>query len=196
MDEPQTLKADRRAPLRSCIVTREAQEKAGLVRFVVGPEGAIVPDVGEKLPGRGYWVSCQKTLLEKAITQKHFLKASKGEGRVAEGLLAQTQALLEARALQSLALANKAGQLVAGFEKAEAALKSGKAIALVHAADASEASMKKLPISDEYRFCGFQSEALSAKLGLEHAVHLALLAGQAGESSLKEIRRFTGFLQS
>ena len=196
MTEPETLKQDRRAPLRSCIVTREAQEKAGLIRFVMGPDGTIVPDVGEKLPGRGYWVSCQKTLLDQAITEKRFLKASKGAAKVAEGLLAQTEALLEARALQSLALANKAGQLVAGFEKAEAALKTGKAIALVHAADASEASVRKLPITPENRFCGFQSEALSAKLGLEHAVHLALLDGPAGESALKEIRRFTGFLQS
>ena len=32
-------------PERKCLVTGEVQPKQGLVRFVVGPEGQVVPDV-------------------------------------------------------------------------------------------------------------------------------------------------------
>ena len=38
-DEPET------GPLRRCIVTRERLPKERMIRFVVGPDGAIVPDL-------------------------------------------------------------------------------------------------------------------------------------------------------
>ena len=41
---------------RRCLVTRESGPRGGLVRFAVGPDGAVVPDVDERLPGRGLWV--------------------------------------------------------------------------------------------------------------------------------------------
>ena len=53
-------------PERKCIATGEVQPKNGLIRFVVGPESQIVPDVLEKLPGRGIWVSADREALDKA----------------------------------------------------------------------------------------------------------------------------------
>ena len=184
------LKADRKAPLRQCIVTRVSQEKDRLIRFVIGPDAQLVPDLAGKLPARGYWVSCDRATLEKAVKEKRFQKAAKSTVAVSDGLVEQTQQLLESRALDFLALANKAGQLIAGFDKVAEAK---DLIALIHAADASADSMRKLA-SDLPRFTCFQGDALSAKLGLPNAVHLGLRDGKAGQAALKEIRRFTGFI--
>ena len=55
-DAPQTPVAKTHAEanrLRKDIVLGEATDEARLVRFVVGPDGTVVPDVARKLPGRG-----------------------------------------------------------------------------------------------------------------------------------------------
>ena len=145
--EPETLKRDRRAPQRSCIVTREVQDKEALIRFVLAPDGTLTPDVAGKLPGRGYWVSCRKPILEQAIAEKRFVKASKGQAQVSDGLVEQVEKLLSQRALQFLGLAGKGGALITGAEKLSEALNKGQVIALVHAQEASPESIKKLPIS-------------------------------------------------
>ena len=31
-----------------------------MVRFVLGPEGEMVPDVAGRLPGRGFWLSARE----------------------------------------------------------------------------------------------------------------------------------------
>ena len=65
------------APERRCIATGETQPKSGLIRFVIGPEAQIVPDVLEKLPGRGIWVTSDRDALEKAVTKGLFSRGAK-----------------------------------------------------------------------------------------------------------------------
>ena len=48
---------DRDGPERRCIVTRATGPKEGLIRFVLGPDDEVVPDLAGKLPGRGIWVA-------------------------------------------------------------------------------------------------------------------------------------------
>src|ERR1700759_4655018 len=50
-------------PLRRCIITRERMPKERMIRFVVGPDRQIVPDLGAKLPGRGIWLSACRDVL-------------------------------------------------------------------------------------------------------------------------------------
>ena len=57
---------ERDEPERRCIVTGEVQPKAGLIRFVAGPDGQVVPDLAEKLPGRGIWVTADRAAIAKA----------------------------------------------------------------------------------------------------------------------------------
>ena len=54
---------ERDEPERRCIVTGEVQPKAGLIRFVAGPDGQVVPDLAEKLPGRGIWVTADRAAI-------------------------------------------------------------------------------------------------------------------------------------
>ena len=89
-------------PERKCIVTGERQPKAGLVRFVVGPDGAIVPDVAGKLPGRGIYVSAERSALETAARGKLFQRAARRPVTVPEGLAGLVEGLVLRRVIDSL----------------------------------------------------------------------------------------------
>ena len=64
-------------PDRKCIATGDVQPKFGLIRFVTGPDGQIVPDVLEKLPGRGIYVSADRDALEQVSKKGLFAKAAR-----------------------------------------------------------------------------------------------------------------------
>lgn len=133
-----------RAPERTCIVTREVLPKEALLRFVLGPEGQLVPDVAGKLPGRGCWVKLDRHTIQRAVAQRAFARGLKAPVRVGEDLEAQILRGLEERVISALSLSRRAGQVVTGFEKARSALESGNAIALLHAEDAGADGLQKL----------------------------------------------------
>ena len=62
---------------RMCAVSREVRPVSELIRFVVGPDGTAVPDVKNKLPGRGLWVTATREALESAIKRKVFARGFK-----------------------------------------------------------------------------------------------------------------------
>ena len=113
---------------------------------MVGPAGEAVPDVKRKLPGRGIWVTATRAAIEDATKRNVFARGFKRDVRVAQDLAAQTERLLERAALDALAIAGKAGTVVGGFAKVEAALGRDDILALIHAADAATtASASLLP---------------------------------------------------
>jgi predicted RNA-binding protein YlxR (DUF448 family) len=120
---------------RTCIVTREAKPVEALIRFVAGPDGTVVPDLKRKLPGRGVWVTAEIGAVRTAVKKHLFTKALEGPVTAEPGLAERVDELLLAAATGALALARKAGVLVSGFGKVEAALASDPVTALVHAAD-------------------------------------------------------------
>lgn len=182
-------------PTRTCIVTREERPKEALIRFVIGPDGKVVPDLAGKLPGRGMYVSCSKLLVAEAIAKRLFSKAAKAQVTIPEGLLTNIETQLRQRVLDALSMARKAGQVVLGFEKVEAALKSGKTEALIHAADAGEDGVKKLSFYTGPTVDFLSREALSTVLGRENAVHAAITHGPAAQFFITEARRFALFLE-
>src|SRR5690606_15979545 len=106
------------------------------------------------------------------------------------GLLEQ---LMREAALSGLSLARKAGELVLGFAKVEAALATGKVAALVEAADAGTDGTEKLERAAR-RIAGsgpeipviraFTALEMSLALGRPHVIHAALLAGRASQNAL------------
>ncbi|MFZ4540477.1 MAG: RNA-binding protein [Rickettsiales bacterium] len=181
-------------PERSCIITREAKPKAELIRFVVGPDKRIVPDLAGKLPGRGIYVSASRLLVAEAIAKRSFSKAAKEQVRIPEGVIATLEALMARRVADSLSLARKAGQVITGFEKVEASCKKGEVEALIHADDAGEDGVKKLGFYTGPTFANLPRSLLSEVLGKENAVHAAVTHGPAAAFFIEEARRFTLFL--
>ena len=120
---------------RLCAVSRTVKPVDELIRFVVGPHG-VVADLKRKLPGRGLWISADRHTLKDAVTRNVFARGFKRELRVSQALVDETERLLLRSALDALAIAGKAGQVVAGFAKVEAAVAREAIVGLIHASDA------------------------------------------------------------
>jgi hypothetical protein len=181
-------------PERRCIVTRASGPKAGLIRFVAGPDDEVVPDLAERLPGRGMWVSADAATLRQAGTKGHFARAAKRPLKVPGDLADRVEALLAQRVVDLLAMARKAGQAVAGLEKTKAALASGQAVLLVQAADGSARERAQLrPPKGENTLvsCLFGHE-LGLAFARDRVIHAAVLAGGLGDRIRDEALRLSG----
>jgi hypothetical protein len=166
-------------PERRCIATGESQPRGGLVRFVVGPDATVVPDITGKLPGRGIWVSADRQAIEQAVKRRLFSRAAKMQVTVPEGLADTVHDLLTRRVIESLSLARKAGQAVAGYEKVKDRLATGEAVVLIQASDGSERGKTKLrpPGGAETHLTCLTAGEIGLAFGREHVIHAALAAG-------------------
>ena len=130
--------------VRRCAVTRARRSKDDLIRFVLDPGGTVVPDLRERLPGRGVWLTATQETITAAVMRKVFPGALKGAAKVPEGLAEKLDRLLVDAALSALALANKAGEASFGYAKVEETIASGRLLALIHAREAAEDGCRKL----------------------------------------------------
>ncbi|WP_425093791.1 RNA-binding protein [Tropicimonas sp. S265A] len=179
---------------RKCIATGAVWPKAELIRFVVGPDGAIVPDIAGKLPGRGIWVRATRTALDTAVSRKLFARGAKRAVEVAPDLPDQVEALLLARVISLLALSRKAGEAVMGFEKVKSWLVSGEAAVLLQASDGSERGKTKLrPPGGPETYIGWLSaREMGLAFGRDSVIHGALTAGGLTTRVVEEATRLLG----
>src|SRR5579875_3751447 len=136
--------AEPQGPLRRCIATRQVLPKERLVRFVVAPDGLLVPDVEGRLPGRGLWLQARRDVVETACEKGSFAKAAHSSVRVPDGLADHVAVRLRRRCLDFLGLARRAGKVASGFEQVRAWLRDGRAAVLVAASDGAEGGRAKL----------------------------------------------------
>jgi hypothetical protein len=194
-DDMMDVAGEAEAVARRCIVTGEVRPKTELIRFVVDPEGRIVPDVTARLPGRGLWLAARRDIVAKAVAKRLFARAARASVAVDEGLADRIEALLAAQCCSLLGLARGAGQALTGFVKVRALVAAGEAAVLVEAADGGvdargklEALGPGLPVVDR-----LSCAELSAALGREHVVHAALVPGRLAQSFLAAAARLGGF---
>ena len=187
-------KNDLTDPERKCIATGEVQPKAGLIRFCVGPEGQVVPDILARLPGRGFYVSADRDLIDKAVKKGLFARGAKQAVTVPPGLSDMIEALLLRRVVELISLARKADRAVTGYEKVKDWLVSGRARVLIQASDGSERGKSKLRPPQENG--GFIDWLTAGELGLafgrERAIHAALAAGGLTARVVEEAARLEG----
>ena len=195
----------RRAPgqERLCIVAREVRPVADMIRFVIGPERDVVPDLKRRLPGRGVWVTATGAAVAEAVKRRAFGRAFKAEVRVASDLPDEVERLLERSALEALSIVHKSGRAALGFAQVERALASEPVVALLHAADAGRDGVRKLaaavrnhlgekagnlPVVER-----FTAAELDLAFGRSNVVHAALLAGSASDGFLARYRNLERF---
>lgn len=181
-------------PERRCIVTRASGPKAGLIRFVAGPDGEVVPDVAGRLPGRGMWVSADADALKAAAGKGHFARAAKRQLKVPPDLPERVEALLAERLVELVALARKAGQALAGLEKTKAALVSGEAALLLQAADGSarERAQLRPPAGENTLVTCLFAHEMGVAFARDRVIHAAVLAGGLGDRIRAEALRLSG----
>jgi predicted RNA-binding protein YlxR (DUF448 family) len=184
------------ATMRMCAVSREVRPVDELIRFVLSPQGEVVPDLKRKLPGRGLWITASRARVAEAVRRNQFSRGFKCDVRAAQTLASDTEKLLVRSAIEALAMAAKAGQVVSGFTKVEEALAGGQATALIHASDGAADGIRKLDAIVRQRggnhgeslifpiVTELTSAELDLALGRANVIHAALLAGPAGKTFL------------
>lgn len=189
---------------RMCIVTRRSLEPGALVRFVADPQGRVVPDLKRRLPGRGAHVEARRETVELAVKRRLFSRALKREVTGLDTLAGDLDALLKRSALGSLGLARKAGQVVTGSAKVDAALRSGSAAASLHATDAAADGLRKMAqarhagrtsgrAGETAMFRLFETDEMSLALGGENVVHAAILSGDAGMALVRRLEALSAY---
>ncbi|CUU43512.1 RNA-binding protein [Blastochloris viridis] len=192
----------RKGPVRTCIATRTSGAPDDMVRFAVGPDGVVVPDLAGRLPGRGAWVSLARAAVETAVKRRAFARAFRREVTVDPALAETVDRLLERAALEGLSLANKGGAVLCGFTKVADAIASGRVVALIHAREAADDGVERLDRALRTSLSGyadpdgeipilhlFTVEQLNLALGRANVIHAAVLAGPASSGFLARIKR-------
>lgn len=232
-DEPET------GPLRRCVVTRESLPKERMIRFVLGPDRQVVPDLAAKLPGRGMWLSAAWDVIESpsavrkdkadrpedggsgsSVTRpgdgrlgnasdlgnaldKALLRAFSRAARTAvtlpPDLLGLVRAGLVQRITASLGLSRRAGQAVAGFEKARDLFRLGRAGLLVQAQDGSPSERARfLSALGSGRGAGVKvidplpGASLGRVFGRDYVVHVAIGPGKLADALILDAGRLAG----
>jgi uncharacterized protein len=185
-------------------MTRRRLPKERMIRFVVGPDRMVVPDLAATLPGRGIWLSALGDVIETAGAQggsleatlgRAFARAARGPVKVPPDLPAVLEAALVRRIGELLGLARRAGQAVAGFEKAREWLRTGRGRLILQASDGSVAERERFlsgarePVTVLDPLPG---AALGRAFGRDHVVHVAVAAGRLGERLAIEAARLNG----
>ncbi|MCW5732644.1 MAG: RNA-binding protein [Enhydrobacter sp.] len=161
-------------PLRTCIVTRETAAPERMIRFVVGPEGDVVPDLARRLPGRGMWLRAERAVLEQAIVRKAFARAARAPVRASADLPERVETLLLARVLEDLSRARRAGRAVAGFVRVEQMIGRHRAGLLVVASEANGDGLSKLEATGlPIEHLG-DAAALGGVFGRDRAIYVAV----------------------
>lgn len=181
-------------PERKCLATGEVQPKFGLIRFVVGPDDQVVPDVAAKLPGRGMYVSASRAALQKAVDKRLFSRGAKRPVTVPDGLVDEVERQLARRTVDLIALSRKGGRAVAGYEKVKAMLQMEEALVLIQASDGSGRGKSKLSTPHFGHYIGWlTADELGLAFGRQTVIHGALASGGLTKRVVEEAQRLRGF---
>jgi hypothetical protein len=186
-------------PLRLCAVSRSQRPADDLIRFVLGPDGSIVPDLARRLPGRGVWVEARRDRVAAAVRGRVFARSLRRPVVVAEDLPDQVERLMVRRLAEAISLAKKAGLLVVGFSKVDELVARAQAVLLIHAADAGKDGAARLSRKFEAVLGGEKAteatvidltgQQLDLAIGRSNVVHAAASGGGASRRILQEAGR-------
>ena len=184
---------------RTCIVTGAKGAPEAMLRFALGPDGTVVPDIRRRLPGRGVWTELSFRTVSRAAAKQVFSRAFRTKAEAPASLAETVGALLELDALQSLSIANKAGLVVAGAFKVDSAIEADEVVALIQASDgAADGAAKRVQalrakLGSEanaiVRVDIFSSRQLDLALGRANVIHAALKPGAASSAFLARADR-------
>ncbi len=180
---------------RCCIVSNKRLPPSEMVRFVIGPDNMVVPDLTGRLPGRGIWLSADKNIIKTACARSLFSYAARRQVQVDDQLAELVETLLARRCTELLGLARRAGEAVAGFVKVQGWLRNKHAAVLLAASDGSADGRGKLRrgARDLPEINVLRAAEIGVAFGREKTVHAALASGGLAEKFVETATRLTGF---
>ena len=189
---------------RRCLASGETRDPVDMVRFVLGPEGVVTPDIQGKLPGRGAWISSDRKSLEKVIALKSFARGFEGKAKVEGDLVDLTERLLARRVLGLITMARKAGQIALGFDQVQSMAREAAIAFRIEASDGSKDGRGKIrtlakainreqDLPDPVVIGCFTADQIGGALARESIVHAAIQPGKLAKSLGRDVRRLSGF---
>ncbi len=173
---------------QACHITGQRDTPANMLRFVRAPDGVLTPDLAGKLPGNAIWTGNNRLLVERLAAN---------EKTVAD-LADRVEMLMRRQLAALLGLARKAGHLVTGFAKVEAALKAGRVKMLVMAENAGADGRRKLGGKAKAQnipiIASLSGEELTMALGRENVIHAGLTDVGWARNLADENRRLAAYL--
>lgn len=176
-------------------MTGESSDRSLLLRFVIGPDDVVVPDIATRLPGRGWWLSARREIVERAVAKRYFSRAARRAVTTPAALADRIEALLAQRCIDAIGLARRAGLAVCGFERVSDAVRNGKAAVLLAALDGSEGGRRKLaglgrglPL-----ICALTAAEIGAAFGRDHVINASLGPGPLGRRLIADAQKLVGF---
>jgi len=196
-----TLLKQKEKPQRSCLGCRQSRDRDALIRFVLTPQGELVPDIEVKLPGRGAYTCVSMTCLQAALKQRQFSRAFKREVVTVtpDEMTGQVGGIMQKRILGYIGLANKAGQVISGGSLVSDAIRGGHKPGLILiASDVSEAIGEKIELlAAVHHIACFRvlvKDDFGAILGKAPRSAIAIRAGGFVAQLMYEIERYRNFL--
>ena len=176
---------------RKCILEGVIKPLDELLRFVM-IDNTLLPDFNKKLPGKGIYVTNNRSSLEKALEKKLFNKVTRHNLKIDDNFIDIVEKLIKSRALNSINIARKAGILVAGFEKGKEEIKKNKVEFIIQASDAASDGKEKIAFlakSIEI-FNLFSIDELDMALKKENTVHIAILKSDMSRMVYNNLKKY------
>ncbi|MEL6435453.1 MAG: RNA-binding protein [Pseudomonadota bacterium] len=188
---------------RKCIVTGASGDAQDLLRFVASPTGEVVPDIRNKLPGRGCWVTADRAHVEKAVAKKLFARALKTAVTVPDDFGDMVDRTMVQVALQAVQMARKAGEATSGAMQVDKAVRAGHTLAALHALEAAEDGVRKIDQArratvhlggpETLSFRLFTTDQMSFAFAGGNVIHAAVLDGGAGRSAVRRLEQLARY---
>ena len=165
-----------------------------MIRFAVSPDGEVVADLEEKLPGRGLWLTACADIVHRACAENAFSAAARRNVFVPSDLAEQLVSLLDKRCLNLVGLARRSGAAVAGFERVRKSLAEKDVALLIEATDGADDGRKKIvrKAGDVDTLSLWTAEQLGGPFGRDRAVHVAILSVGLAKRLIRDGRRLEG----
>ncbi len=200
---------EKSGPERRCVLSGERENASGLIRLALGPDNIVAPDIHGKAPGRGAWIGVTADELAKAQAKGKLAGVLKRAFKVdqvqlLDDVAGRISTALEKAFLDRLGLEARSGNLILGAEKIDAAARSGQVALLLHASDASADGSGKRDqswrVGEDEEGSGkagiklpVDRDTISAALGRQNAVHVALTDKKAAERVMHHLGRWLNF---
>ena len=161
-------------PKRTCLLTGEEKPQEQLLRFTLTPDRQVIPDFKKQLPGKGFYLTNSRKLLNEAISKNIFRKFG------------------------AINLARKAGVLISGFDKVREKLAAGKVAFVLDAIDAGADGHAKIcaAAKNVEILTLFEVEELDKALNRTNTVHAALLKSDMAQMVYNQLQRWQNFINS
>jgi len=130
--------------LFTCLSTGLKLDSKNLLKFVLAPDNSLTLDLMDNLPGRSFWITASREVLEAACKKGLFSETASCQVILRENFINYVETALVEQFNSTIGFCRRAGFLIWGFEKVKTALVKKEVILRVEALDGSTSEKRKL----------------------------------------------------